>query len=972
MLEIKNLTKIYQSKKTEPVVALNNISLSFSDTGMVFLLGKSGSGKSTLLNVLGGLDKFNSGEIIIDGKSSNTFKEKDFDAYRNTYLGFIFQEYNILPEFTVDKNIEFALELQGKKADRAAVDALLEQVDLTGYGKRKPNELSGGQKQRIAIARALIKNPQIIMADEPTGALDSKTGKQVFDTLKKLSQEKLVIVVSHDREFAEYYADRIIELKDGNVISDTTKRTREPSVANQGFNVVDENVIHIEKDHLYTNGDIKQVLNFLQNAKGDIILTSDEKLNTEVKKLAKIDANGNREYFDKTAATDIQQGQQGGLKLIKSKLKFKDSFKMGASGLKTKKFRLFMTILLSAVALTLFGLADTMASFNVAQSNYDSLSRMNAETLSINLRHVEKYSDYYFAEEGKVGDHELLQLQKDFPNYQFKAVRGASWNLDSSVIGNTSSINSYYYNTRVNGFVTLTESEMQNFNLHFLSDGTATSRLPQIDDEIVLSSYHYDLMKNFGVRIAEDGKSYWELENSEINQLSDIIGKKIYGWDNNQYTVVGVIDNTFDMSKYDALKEVTYVNSSDVYNLARELQSKINSGFRNVVVLNQNKFADLSTPAKTTYTSNYRFVVGDQYNGYSNSQWGYLTDTDEANIIYFDGTRSGGNQTLNDNEVIIDAGISIYLGSGSDADSFAISRDSKYILNENTGNYEYVQGYQFKNQFYTTVDELKSAVVTYFTETYAADYGVTLPVLYLKNSNVDESQHLKVVGIYYNFSDTSSSGYYSYGNTLYFKDMDAMPNEIRYAFNQYPNIMVKLSGNTSQDKKLIMALSHYDSTDDVLVIRSEVSDLLETFSEMIKIMAKVFLYIGIGFAVFAALLLMNFIGISISYKKKEIGILRALGARGSDVYGIFLNESFIITMINFVVAVIATIGFTILINNLVVQGLGVVLTLLSFGIRQIVLLFGVSVLVALVASFLPTHRISRMKPIDAILDRKTK
>ena len=269
------------------------------------------------------------------------------------------------------------------------------------------------------------------------------------------------------------------------------------------------------------------------------------------------------------------------------------------------------------------------------------------------------------------------------------------------------------------------------------------------------------------------------------------------------------------------------------------------------------------------------------------------------------------------------------------------------------------------------MDELKSAVATYFAETYAADYGVALPVLYLKNSEVDESQNLKVVGICYNFGDTSSSGY-SYGSTLYFKDMDAMPNEIRYAFNQYQNIMVKLSGNTSQDKKLIMALSHYDSTDDALVIRSEVSDLLETFSEIIKTLAKVFLYVGIGFAVFAALLLMNFIGISISYKKKEIGILRALGARGSDVYGIFLNESFIITMINFVVAVIATIGFTILINNLVVRGLGVALTLLSFGIRQVVLLFGVSVLVALVASFLPTHRISRMKPIDAILDRKTK
>ena len=203
MLEVKNLVKIYKTKNAADVRALDDVSIKFNDTGMVFLLGKSGSGKSTLLNVLGGLDKFDSGEIIIKGKSSNTFTEKDFDAYRNTYLGFIFQEYNILPEFTVQKNISLAIELQGRKANKKVVEDLLEQVDLRGYGKRKPNQLSGGQKQRIAIARALVKDPKIIMADEPTGALDSNTGKQVFDTLKRLSEDKLVIVVSHDREFAE-------------------------------------------------------------------------------------------------------------------------------------------------------------------------------------------------------------------------------------------------------------------------------------------------------------------------------------------------------------------------------------------------------------------------------------------------------------------------------------------------------------------------------------------------------------------------------------------------------------------------------------------------------------------------------------------------------------------------------------------------------------------------------------------------
>ncbi len=204
------------------VKALDDISLKFPKTGMVFILGKSGSGKSTLLNVLGGLDSFDSGEFYVKGTPVHNFKQNKFDGYRNTYVGFIFQEYNILDEFTVGQNIALAMQLQNQKPTSETINKILADVDLDGLGDRKPNELSGGQKQRVAIARALIKNPQIIMADEPTGALDSKTGIQIFDVLKSLSKDRLVIIVSHDREFSEKYADRIIEIKDGQVLSDVS------------------------------------------------------------------------------------------------------------------------------------------------------------------------------------------------------------------------------------------------------------------------------------------------------------------------------------------------------------------------------------------------------------------------------------------------------------------------------------------------------------------------------------------------------------------------------------------------------------------------------------------------------------------------------------------------------------------------------------------------------------------------------
>lgn len=221
MLELKHIAKTYKTTKGVRTEALKDINLRFPQRGMVFVLGKSGSGKSTLLNIIGGLDRADTGEIIINGKSSADFKQSDYDSYRNTYVGFIFQEFNLMEEYTIEKNIAMALQLQQKEASSAQIEQLLERLGLSGYATRYPNELSGGQKQRVAIARALIKEPQILMADEPTGALDSATGKEIFDTLKELSREKLVIVVSHDRESAQAYADRIIEFKDGVVESDT-------------------------------------------------------------------------------------------------------------------------------------------------------------------------------------------------------------------------------------------------------------------------------------------------------------------------------------------------------------------------------------------------------------------------------------------------------------------------------------------------------------------------------------------------------------------------------------------------------------------------------------------------------------------------------------------------------------------------------------------------------------------------------
>lgn len=222
MLEVVDITKKYELKD-QTVDALKGVSIRFRDSEFVSILGPSGCGKTTLLNIIGGLDKYTSGDIVIDGKSTKKFKDKDWDNYRNHRIGFVFQSYNLIPQLSVLENVELALTLSGikKKERRKRAIEVLNKVGLGDKLKSKPNQLSGGQMQRVAIARALVNDPEIILADEPTGALDSKTSVQIMELLKEVSKDKLVIMVTHNPELANTYSTRIINLLDGELLSDS-------------------------------------------------------------------------------------------------------------------------------------------------------------------------------------------------------------------------------------------------------------------------------------------------------------------------------------------------------------------------------------------------------------------------------------------------------------------------------------------------------------------------------------------------------------------------------------------------------------------------------------------------------------------------------------------------------------------------------------------------------------------------------
>ena len=679
MLEIRNVTKIYRTKAGNEVKALDNVSVTFPERGMVFILGKSGSGKSTLLNIIGGLDGADSGEFIIKGKSSETFGGSDFDAYRNTFIGFIFQEYNVLDDFTVGANIGLALELQGKKATSDKIGAILQQVDLTDYANRKPNELSGGQKQRVAIARALVKDPEIIMADEPTGALDSNTGKQIFDTLKKLSENKLVIIVSHDRDFAEKYGDRIIEMKDGHIESDVTRHSVAAVSLSDGIVSMSDNLIKINKGYQLTPRDVEMINKYLASSQTDTILSTDKRINETVRVTAGIAADNSSSVFDKTDAQKdikVKEYDQSKTKFIRSKLPLKNALKIGGGGLGHKKFRLVMTIFLSLIAFGLFGFADTMAAYNkyTAATNSVIDSNIQNASFSLNVKRTYTYSDgsswsYYTSD--AMNDEDISNLSKKiginfFPVFNGSSSTGQKISIRDMMI-NASTTSAFDAN--LYGFAAIENIDFQ--SLGYSVYGT----LPQNKGEIAITEFVYRQFKEFGFK----NQTVTPAENVSADDLTvnegsnSIIGKHLtmyVGSQQETFLITAVVDTGFDYDRYSAFLPSdtqkpgnTGSGITDMF-LEMELANTLSYGFHSLGYVVQQDLDAMSENMYGTYETvgtrlnfsasfvkdNPEYPDQPNYVAGLSSVAGSSSIPDLRNVVWFDGRT---NPQLGENEVLV-------------------------------------------------------------------------------------------------------------------------------------------------------------------------------------------------------------------------------------------------------------------------------------------------------------------------------
>lgn len=982
MLEVKDLIKVYSTKGGAEVRALDGITISFEEKGMVFLLGRSGSGKSTLLNVCGGLDSPDSGEIIVKGKSSKDFSASDFDSYRNTYVGFIFQEYNILNEFTVEDNIALALELQGKPKDRAEIARILEQVDLTDFAKRKPNTLSGGQKQRVAIARALVKNPEIIMADEPTGALDSNTGKQVLDTLKKLSRDKLVIVVSHDREFAEEYGDRIIELMDGKVVSDVVKSSIAAKKDSDNVSVLEDNTLLIKSGADLTEKDIAKIKKIISSSKEDVLVSTNKNDITLYKKSAKINDDNSKECFVELTEQPDSKSEDDA-KFIKSKLKFKHAFKIGASGIRTKPFRFILTLFLSTVAFIMFGLLSCLMYYDADKTLVQSLYEDGTDYYYLQkgyVLHVDSYDEervnsYSYKEDTAMSDEDIKILTEKFGDNIIKVTKVFSVSLDNLYLDND---NKYYYTDKVYGFVENSSA------LDYIMGGA-----PQNDTEIAISEFLYDSIRK-GTLSNPSGEGVITINDYNDIQLTLSNDSAIQSGAASSYSykVSGVFKCEEVPSEFDSLKTTSDKKLADKFDALKEEKffayiaidgasydvfksrygSKYFSSADNISVMGCDLWIDL----KDTYGNN---SVG---NVYDHSLMEYYYDWN-GNRIKTD--------TLPENAVLLNSNLtrSMFTNIDEAVDNMTGTELYYRYHYENTS-YENMTCYDVINKIgdgltdETGAEELAMMIkaVTEFFDQYSPgfldDYkNSEMEVGYAFDAQEFNGEILiagfafgdytpsllmskKYLADYFEYSLINRG--YSVTSCKY--DMSKIQS------GKYSCVFLP-SGDSADGVKNILDFTKQEYDDDsAYLIKSALKDNIEGYGGMVGTLSDVFLWVGLVLAVFSMLLLFNFISASITAKKKEIGILRAVGARGSDVFKIFFIEAAIVVVVCVILSILITGIMSGYINNSISEGMGIEFQMFVFGIESVLTILAIAIVTAFVSTFVPVYVYAKKKPVESI------
>ncbi len=930
MLELKNVYKTYSSKNGVTHRALENVSLKFNSTGLVFILGKSGSGKSTLLNLIGGLDNFDRGDIVFDGQSFLHFKESDFDYYRNSCVGFVFQDFNLLDNLTVFENVAIALDLQSKK-DNEKVLKLLDDMGLSSLKNRRMDELSGGQKQRVSIARALIKNPKIILADEPTGSLDSETSDATIKILCDLAIERLVVIVTHNKELAYAFGDRIIEIRDGFVLKDLMRKKNiikempRPTLVSSNLVIVPKNqqIDQVNIDNLnVTINEKRQDYYLLVDSNKHLAMS----LYPNVKEV--IDDDNNEETFEPFVYKDDSKEQND--EKFKSNLSIKKAISFSMSNLKKKKLRLFFTILLAILSVILTGTAINFTQYSLTKSIANSLKKDNGS-------YVEVSSSFSLQTEN-------YALQKGDINYLNSLERDIAYEYNQpfiySIIDNGSLLSSamskdILFNKKFSGFLTCDSIEnygygSNNFKIIYEKNNLTDE---DYDNGIYISS----IIANVMVRYINEYGSRDYKNKFNVENISDLIGVNLpttsqsaHGITTFNFKIIGIYDIDEDQDlykKYAKLYEDP--NNMDLYNEYQELSKSIltrmivkpqfmehlKQSYPNFVISSTINSL-LGTEISTNYISSIAKFAEDAKEE-TTYEIGYLFTDPSFNEENFEEKI----KEMKPNQVFVGRNLFQKLasyGSRWPSNDLDIIRDIGY-------------------------------------------YNNTKSTLNITNSNgiYQSVENVEIIGIIDRYVPGSANPVSSSSNTIYLaKDVFDILSDNYYCPSK---ALVK----TNKGENLVKLIDNlYDNG---FTIENEFVEYFVSFASAIEKYSTLINIVAIIWFVVVAILLYSFISSSVKDSSKQIGILKALGANIKDIYKIYAVEAMLIGLFATVFGVLGYYIIGMLINQIITSAFYTFyFPIFNFELFGALVMIFSTFIIIIISLTIPMARIKNIKPIDVI------
>ncbi len=906
MLKLTGITKEYKAASGS-VHALKGVSLEFRASEFVCVLGPSGCGKTTLLNIIGGLDHYTSGDLVIQGKSTKDFKDRDWDVYRNHRIGFIFQSYNLIPHQTVLGNVELALTIAGvgrEERRRRAAEALT-RVGLGNELSKKPNQLSGGQMQRVAIARALVNNPDILLADEPTGALDSETSVQIMELIKEIAGERLVIMVTHNPELAYQYASRIVRLKDGLVESDSNPY-----------------------------------------AGGGIDFTDAESAPSDDQPIAEQSAQPSE-----VAAAESGSGRGEDGKKARAKMSFLTSLALSFRNLLTKKGRTILTSVAGSIGIVSVCLVLALSSgFNnyvkkteedmlsyypvtVTESAFDMASIMTSFTSPQDMPDLEQIGDKVYVDSFLTSLADGMTIRNNITEEYLAYLKAAdpSW---------YSAIQYGYGATVVNNLFTNVKTEDKDGNLVQTTRSLSNLKEYYINVVQTKASEYGDLV------------GFADFFGDVVNVMpgtTDFVSESYSDYVLSQYDV---IEGSFPANEHEIVLVVGTNNQVSDLTLA-QLGFLDEEKFLALFQAGEDDFEGISDSALVDFSE----IIGKEYTLYYNDAV-YSENPDYAGIVSsvlgeypfsYSGTRTSGDLSAEENEGITlkISGIlrlkeGLTYGCLTSGLNFTEALVQEYIAgNKQSAIVDWLQN----DSSFTITQEMADQYPGLELEDYV---GVTFYISPSNNLNEDYFSNIQGTSLYCTYDletvvralggkDTVTS------IAIYATDFDGKEQLLSYLD----------AWNAAHDESGQITYS-----DTVGLLMGMVQQILDIIT-----------YVLVAFTAISLVVSSVMIGIityvSVVERVKEIGVLRSLGARKQDIRNLFNAETFIIGLAAGIIGVALSYFISIFIN-ITIQSLAGIAGIAALPFTTALLMVAISIVLTLISGLIPAQSAAKKDPVIAL------